>query len=126
MLTIRTAQLQTLSQLAFERGAQGHVARYFPRHVAAMGPEATLQAVRAAHETAARLGFREEREISHFIDLSFMFGPDFHANPLHAWAAGILADRAITDPRHRMARLYEAALGHLRRLAAASEAVQGV
>ncbi|NRR33349.1 hypothetical protein HSX11_24540 [Oxalobacteraceae bacterium] len=126
MITIRNEQLQTLSQLTFEPGAIAHVSAHFPRHVAALGPEGTRRAVRSARAAAAELGFHGEREITHYIDLTFMFGPGFHRSPLHAWAAAILADQNIADSRHRMARLYEAAIGHLRQLATIPELAQGV
>lgn len=126
MITIRDEQLQTLSQRAFERTAIAHVSVHFPRHVAALGTEGTQRAVRSAREAAAGLGFRAEREIAHYIDLSFMFGPGFHNSPRHAWAGAILADQSIADPRNRMARLYEAAIDHLRQLAAVPEVAQGV
>lgn len=126
MFTIRAAQLHELSHVAFEAMAVAHVTRYFPRHVSALGAEETRRAVRAARAAAAALGFPGERELAHFIDLTFMFGPDFQSKPMHTWAAGILADRTIADPRSRMARLYEAALNHLRQLAAAPGAQPGV
>ena len=126
MVTIRVTQLQELSRVAFERTAVAHVAEHFPRHVAALGPQGTLDAVVAARDVAYGLGFRGEREVTHFIDLTFMFGHGFHASGQYAWAAPILEDRARGNARNRMDRLYAAAIGHLERLAANTQAVAHV
>lgn len=118
MVTIRRAQLLELGRVAFERTVVAHVTRHFPRHAAALGEEGTLAAILAARDVASGLGFEGEREITHFIDLTFMFGHDFHASGRHAWAAGILNDAAHGNARNRMDRLYAAAVGHLERLVA--------
>ncbi|APR81036.1 Hypothetical protein A7982_06383 [Minicystis rosea] len=113
MFTIRTAQRDELGRVAFESAVLEHVTTFFPRHVAALGPAETRKAIRAARAGAVRQGFEGEREIAHFIDLTFMFGPGFPEAP---WAARILADRRTVEAHARMARLYDAAIEHLRSL----------
>jgi hypothetical protein len=126
MMTIRAAQLQALGRAAFERSAVAHVSRHFPRHVAALGPQGTLGAVDAARRAAIEFGFDDDRDILRFIDLTFMFGHGFHGTDTCGWAAPILDDRTRGNARNRMDRLYAAAIGHLRRLAAETQALTHV
>jgi hypothetical protein len=112
--------MDALAQGAFERRILSHVRQFFPRHVATLRDEGSLAAIREARAAAVALGFDQEREIVQFIDLSFMFGLNFHHMPEHPWAACILSDPGAQDAAQRMKELYDAAIAQLRRIAASS------
>ena len=119
ILTIRKEQMDALDRGSLEEWMVGHLNTHFPLHCQSLGLGGVRQAVRNAVEEALRRGFASRRDQAHFVDLCFLLGPDFHSNPRYGWAGRILVDSATPNPRHRMDRLYAAAIDYLRTLAAA-------
>jgi len=119
MLTIHSSQMDRLSRAALEEWLLAHVLRFFPRHCAALGREGVRGAVQRAVALARKLGFTGDYEIVNYVDLTFMFGLEFHRRPGYEWAARILNLGPTVDPRERMERLYQEALAYLKALSVA-------
>jgi len=112
MLIIRQAQITLFQQLAlrqFEDRVIAHLQASFPDMLADLGEAGTRALVGDATRHAQQYGFETERDITLFIDLALVLGPQFDELP---WAAEILHDKFILDPTVRIDTLYECALQH--------------
>jgi hypothetical protein len=110
MLTIRNSQLQALANAFRENSTIEHVQHHFPRHCQALGPAAVRAAVRSIVERAERQGFTTPKDVSRFVDLTFMFGENFHSM---GWAAPFFKDDSLPADE-RMDSIYAAAIDFLR------------
>src|SRR4051812_44764480 len=114
MLSIRDAQMEVLAGALFERWLIAHVERFFPDHCAALGPAGVRTTVTQAARTARGLGFDADAGVARFVDLTFVFGPDFHRSDNPPGARRALIAGPVDAPSHRMRLLYTAGLDHLR------------
>ncbi len=115
MLTIRQPQIEALSRervADFERRMLEHLRRHFPSHLQALGDANALLLVRHALSTGQPLCVVSERDVCKLAGLMVAFGPDLFER--HAWAQQAWQAEAAT-PDERVARLYDAALGEVRR-----------
>jgi hypothetical protein len=99
MLTIRKPQLQAISasrvEVFYER-VRYHLAKCFPDECRAIGEATVADLVRHGVERADHYGFKSQREIVLYINLMFVFGPDFDEDTDFPWAAGILNDETLS------------------------------
>lgn len=87
-------------------GVVEHVADAFPVDLAVLGPEAVTAFARSAVAAARDLGASDSDDVLDVVDLMLVLGSEFHRDPLHPWAAEILADASIA-PAGRARALWE-------------------
>lgn len=95
MITLSQDQLQTFDETASRRFAARvvrHIERCFPR----LAGEAEARA-RDALERGRALGFRSERQLLRFVNLSCVLGPGFEERS--AWARAAVRKDAPADAR---------------------------
>jgi hypothetical protein len=107
MLVIRDEQLRVLARVALPNWIAKHLKQFFPRHCAALGEAGLRERVSDGIARAVAHGFTSDVEISHYIDLMFVFGTDFDTDPTLAWPQAILSDRTLSTAQ-RIERLLEA------------------
>lgn len=119
MLTIRRHQAALFTQLAVDRFVDellAHFRAHLPGHAAALGDEGTRSAIRYGIGRARSYGIESEAGARVFVQLMFVLGPGFDADPKLPWAAEILL--AGGDEAPRVGALFHAAERHLRERAA--------
>ncbi len=113
VLKIRREQIAAFREQArreFEDRTLEHVRSLFREECTILGEEATRERIRKGVEAAGGYGLELEYDVVRYIDLMFIFSPDFDTDA--AWAGPILHDET-TEPRAKMDRLYEEAREHL-------------
>lgn len=116
-LIIRPPQMDAFTASAvsgFEDRVCVHLNKFFPEQCEALGQADTRDAIRYGIARAAAYGIESERGVCKYIDLMFAFGRDYDVDDDLPWAAGILADETITDPKERIEKLYRTALRRIR------------
>lgn len=118
MLNIRPEQMRILSEDAERRFVQrmaGQLRKHYPERCATLGDEKLLEAIRLGMARAGRHGVWREREYCLWLHLMLVLGGRFDEDPNLPWARAILADAALSDPIHKVHRLYEAAERYLQK-----------
>jgi len=118
MMRIRKEQNNELAKAAvkrFEDFMVVHLNEFFPEHCKALGKDGTREVIREGIERARTYSIVSERDVCKFIDLKVALGRSFDTDPALPWAARILNDKSIPDPRQRLNRLHEMALDYLDR-----------
>lgn len=100
----------------FENNAVDHIREFAPRHAEVLGEEGTRRAVRAGIERAAAYGFTSRGPVQIFLDLMFLLGSKFDADPQYPWAGQVLVDPAIPGQAPRADRLYARSMQYLDRV----------
>jgi hypothetical protein len=116
MLTIRQKQLDVLTDAHFEAALIQHAKRFFPDACALLGEEGVRETCRRGMERAQVHGLTEDTLISRYLDLVFVFGPEFDTDPRFPWVGRILSDPRTKDPKARLERLFLTAKSYLRRV----------
>ena len=106
MFMITPPQMQAFSREMFVSWMVEHLAEFFSEETGALEENDVRSRINTSVEKARRYGLRDHADWCRFVDLTFVIGPDFDAEP---WASAILADDRLTDPAMRMELLYEAA-----------------
>jgi hypothetical protein len=86
---IRPEQMRVFEEAAlagFEQRAVAHLQRALPDRCAALGPSAVLHSVRRAITKARGYGITSELDVLTFLNLTYLLGFDFDAEPRFAWA----------------------------------------
>lgn len=111
MLIIRSDQKRAFPR-AVEENLEcrlvAHAQRVFPEQCERMGEPAVRERVRAGMAAARRWGIEGQYDVSRYVDLLFLLGPDFGADDGCPWARPILADPSLA-PAARLDKLYERA-----------------
>lgn len=113
MLIMRTQQMAAFDAAAlgaFEDDMLKHAANYFPNHLAIQGEACTRSVIRLGAQKAGAHGLTERSNVCRYLNLMWMFGSYFDADPLLPWAAAILAPDPQSDPTTRMMRTAQAGL----------------
>lgn len=90
-----------------------HLRAFFPHRCAALSPEALRAEVEEAARRAAAHGIDDERDICAYVDLHFVFGPDFESDPACPWARALTDDEDAAAPGTRVQRALRGALEQL-------------
>jgi hypothetical protein len=109
MFRIRSRQTDLFRQEAlrdFEERMLLHLKRFSSRHFDLLSDGDAIASIRLGSERAARHGFTAERSIRYWIEVTFMFGAAFDADPLLPWAGEGLATSAGQHQHSRIDRLY--------------------
>ena len=109
MFKIRQAQMDVLAEMswqAFYEQFHAHAVKAFPDRCRGADRETMMETIRGGRARAERHGLSAERDISRYLNLMFLFGDDFDANPAFGWALQILEDASIGSPADRFELLY--------------------
>ena len=110
MLTFQPGQVDALarhSERNFIDRLYDRVTAAFPRKTRALGPRSTRTLVESEFAAARRHGFATERQIAHYVDLTFFAGARLAKCD---WARPVIEDDA--DPERRIRRLQTEARRH--------------
>lgn len=107
MLVIRDEQLRVMARGALPDWITKHVKQFFPHQCTELGEEALRERVDEGIARAVLHGFESSAQISQYVDLMFVFGPDFDTDATLSWPRPILRDRTLSAAV-RMARLLDA------------------
>jgi hypothetical protein len=121
-LVIRDAQDAALKRAAFVRWTKGHLQKFFPGHVQALGPAGTDDAIAHGIRRAEGYGITADADVCQYIDLMFCFGRDFDRDPALPWAAAILGEAPSASPEPKIDRLHQASMRYLREVISAGDA----
>lgn len=111
MFTLRQQHTEAFNndiRRRFKERMVAHVNHFFPAQCQALGEAAVREWISHGIDRAQSYGIVAERDVSKYIDIMFVFGRDFDADPRHPWAAPILTARAV-DPTHKTHYLFETA-----------------
>lgn len=114
MITLRKEQVHTLDDgyAAFEVRTAAWLEKHFPEDCAMLGENGLREKIRYTVQVAVQHGFFNRPEVSKFVFLSFLLGPNFDLQPKFRWLKAILAD-ANVEPAARMGRAVEALAARL-------------
>lgn len=116
MLFLSRELMASFEDLAFQRFEQqllSHVREHFPGHVRYLGEQGALRVIRNGCALAEERGFKSERDLSLYTDLTLMLGAGFDSDPQMVWVPEIMEDPTLTDPRSRMDALWDQAMLYL-------------
>lgn len=116
MITIRQSQITAFSSEAlrvFEEAVLRSLYQRLPQHLASIGEHDARTAIREGVRKAASYGIVLEVDVAKFIELLFMFGPDFDKNPAYARLHEVLNDPGLRDGSIKSRALVSAAMRHL-------------
>lgn len=111
MLTIRREQIEVLNadmRRRFEMRMVAHVNQFFVQRCQLLGETGVREWIAAGIERAAKYGIKAEVDVCRYIDVMFVFGREFDADPRYPWATRILNARAA-NPRARINHLVRSA-----------------
>lgn len=114
MLTLRHEQMKALRrqrQEQFLERLAAHARRFFPRQTEGLRAHDLRQVCRSALQRGSRHGLSTERDLCKFLNLVFVFGPEFDEDPALPWVRPFLDD-PTTGPTLKINRLYLEALRH--------------
>lgn len=97
-LVIREQQLEAFSAVAeeeFQSRLLHHVREVFADKLDGADETVLRSRIAAAVETARGYEIVIERDVCHFVDLTFLFDPKFDKNPKLPWAREILTDATL-------------------------------
>jgi hypothetical protein len=90
-----------------------HLRAFAPNDSETLGDAGVRRVVRLGVRRAAAHGITNVGLLRFHVELVFMFGSHFDADPLLPWASDVLSDPMTPDPQRRTARLYEALCAYL-------------
>lgn len=114
MLTIRKKQMSEFDRIArktFEDDMVKYVLKEYPDRTTGIPESKTRDQIRRGIQSAEGYGFSNRGPVRFFIELTFLLGPEFDADPHYPWVGDILMDN--TDQMDRADRLHEALMIHL-------------
>jgi hypothetical protein len=117
MWTIRKEQTEAFEQSAlkrFEERMLTHLRKFLADSVASAGETKAREMIRYGIARSSTYGMIAERDVCLYIDLMFVFGPDFDRDKRLPWASAILRSSALRESSQRMDKLHGAATAFLR------------
>ena len=91
-----------------------HVRECFPKRCAALGADALPAHIEDGMRRAAAHGLTLERDISAYVELMIVFGPDFEHESRFPWASPLTEAMGL-DPSARIRAAFAGALAALSR-----------
>ena len=128
MLKIRKEQNEELGKIAlkkFEDSMVKHVKEFFPKYYEIYEEPLIRKVILCAVERAESYGLITEREVCLYINLVFLLGGNFDADPQLPWASAILNNETITDSTERIDSLHDMAMEYLDQVAGAENEYLG-
>lgn len=96
----------------FEARMLAHVRKFFPQRCAMLRDAGTMEWIASGIDRAAKYGIKAEVDVCRYIDVMFIFGPEFDADSRFPWAARIL-NASPAPARARVSHLVKAAKKHV-------------
>ena len=96
MLVLRTAQVSVLEKVPYVECVNrlvGNVTALFRDRVQSLGAEATRSLVETLLDLAPTLGFDNQRQVAHLMNLYFILPPGFESLFEYGWVLDILEER---------------------------------
>jgi hypothetical protein len=93
MLRIRREQMEVFKRLAeerFEDEMYAYLCEAFPDDCGAEGEEQTRENIRAGLRRAEQYGITIENDVARYVELMYVWSPQFDEDPLLPWASAIL------------------------------------
>ena len=115
-MIIRKQQNKVLAEEAkkgYEERVLAHLRRVWPDEVKADGEPATRENIRSGMETAGKYGVLSEYDVARFIDLRYVWGPEYDTDSELPWVQSVLNDPDLSG-RVKMDQLYERSRMELR------------
>ncbi|WNG41389.1 hypothetical protein F0U61_52635 [Archangium violaceum] len=116
MFSIPRSMLEGFEQVAFQRYQQGlifHIREYLPGHATYLSEQQLLRVIQRGCELAEGHGFKTERDLCLYTDLTLMLGSGFDSDPQLEWVPEILKEPVLVDPRSRMDALWDQAMDYM-------------
>jgi hypothetical protein len=109
MITIRKEQMQALQDdyPTFENRTASWLKGHFPEDCEMLGENALCERIRYGVQVAVQYGFVNRPEVSKFVFLCFLLGPNFDLQPEYRWLKMTLVNSKV-DPRIRLEKAFEA------------------
>jgi len=111
MWTIRQEQTEAFRQhhlQKFEDQMVVHLQKFAPRHWQVIGEPTGREVIRLGIEQAKKYGFTNRGPVRFYLELMFMFGSYFDADPQYPWVRAVLCDPEPVDQMVRADRLFDA------------------
>jgi hypothetical protein len=112
-LIIRDEQLKILEEAQFENWLVKHLKKFFPDVCQKLDEPEIRERIQHGFKQAAFYCFDDRVHIMQFIDLMFVFGRDFDADPDLPWASSVLKDENNYGAEFKMDQLFENAMDTL-------------
>ncbi len=116
MVIIRNEQMGELGKDEagkFEDKMVTHLKEFFPDTCEELGEPQVRESISHGVDRAESYGLVDEQDVCTYIDVMYVFGPDFDRDPECPWASRILNDKSIDDPGDRADTLHEEALAQV-------------
>lgn len=116
MMLVRAEQLRAFrvaAELDFVDEMVAHFRRFSPPLHRSLGEERAEAAVRRGVARAVEYGFTKRGPIRLFLELEWLFGTGFDADPQVPWAGEVLSDPGLDDEMFRAGRLEQLCLDYL-------------
>jgi len=116
MVIIRNKQMDELGKAEarkFQDKMVAHLKEFFPDTCEELGEPRVRESISHGVERAESYGLVDEQDVCTYIDVMYVFGPDFDRAPECPWASRILKDESIDDPGDRAEMLHEEALAQV-------------
>jgi hypothetical protein len=97
----------------FQDKMVAHLKEFFPEACEELGEPQVRESISHGVERAESYGLVDEQDVCTYIDVMYVFGPDFDRAPECSWASRILKDESIDDPGDRAEMLHEEALAQV-------------
>ena len=112
MLTIRKEQFAVFEKheiKKFEDPTYLHLNILYPERCQDIGEPRLRRMIQYGIKRAASYGIRLENDVRKYIEVMLLLGPDFDKDPKFPWAASLLNDKDLGDPKVKATRLHETA-----------------
>jgi hypothetical protein len=93
----------------FEDEMVRHIGSFSPKTWEQLGEQGVRGTIAKGIERARDYGFTKRGPMRFYLEMMFMFGPDFDTDPEHPWAREILVEKGW-DQMRRADRLHEVAM----------------
>jgi hypothetical protein len=116
MLTIRKEQFAVFEKeeiKKFEEPTYLHLNILYPERCQDIGEPKLRRMIQYGIKRAASHGIQLENDVRKYIEVMLVLGPDFDNDPHFPWAASILTDESLKDPKLKASRLHETAMKNL-------------
>ncbi len=108
MLVIRDKQIEALEHGVFIGWLGKHLLKFFPERCGELGAEGVARAMADGIARARSYGFREQGDLSRYMDVAFALGPGFDRDAALPWVREHLVAGANDNPTERMNALVAA------------------
>jgi len=116
MFTIRAEQFAVFEKheiKKFEDPTYLQLNITYPERCQDIGEPKLRRMIQYGVKRAAAYGIQLENDVRKYIEVMLLLGPDFDKDPKFPWAASLLNDKNLSDPKVKATRLYETAMKSL-------------